>query len=209
MIFFTHSQGTILSANAGRRQPPQGPCDTANFEVCTWIYLPGEFHLHLARFVPRSSAGAVNFQAYLLDGITRWNLARATAAVQHHTTQTLRTFNSRSRIRWTSRVSPSLEKWSSPVTSHDPILMTRKYACDESVVALLCSHALGNSPTALRNTLHEFHSEEWLWLYVQFKLIMINWCYNNDIFIHSQGTTMSTKRQWLMQAGVHGPSRVG
>ena len=94
MIFFIHSQGTILSANAGRRQPPQGPCDTANFEVCMWIYLPGEFHLHLARFVPRSSAGAVNFQAYLLDGITRWNLARSAAAVQHDTTQTLRTFNS-------------------------------------------------------------------------------------------------------------------
>ena len=40
------------------------------------------FHLHLARFMPGSSAGAVNFQAYLLDGITRWNSARAAAAVQ-------------------------------------------------------------------------------------------------------------------------------
>ena len=52
------------------------------------------FHLHLASFVPGSSTDAVNFQAYLLDGITRWNLARATAAVQHPTTETLRTFNS-------------------------------------------------------------------------------------------------------------------
>ena len=40
--------------------------------------------------------------------------------------------------------------------------MTRKYACDQSVIALLHSHTLGNSPTALRNTLHEIHSEEWL-----------------------------------------------
>ena len=33
------------------------------------------FHLHLTRFVPGSSAGAVNFQAYILDGINRWNTA--------------------------------------------------------------------------------------------------------------------------------------
>ena len=29
------------------------------------------FHLHIARFIPGSSASAVNYQAYLLDGITR------------------------------------------------------------------------------------------------------------------------------------------
>ena len=39
------------------------------------------FHLHLARFIPGSSANAVNFQAYLLDGITRWNSDRATSAL--------------------------------------------------------------------------------------------------------------------------------
>ena len=58
------------------------------------------FHLHLARFVPGSSAGAVNFQAYVLDGICRWNSARAAAAVQSPTTETLRTFN----LRLMSRV---------------------------------------------------------------------------------------------------------
>ena len=57
------------------------------------------FHLHLARFVPGSSAGAVNFQAYILDGICRWNSARAAAAVQPPTTETLRTFNSRLQSR--------------------------------------------------------------------------------------------------------------
>ena len=40
------------------------------------------FHLYLARFKPGTCANAVNFQAYLLDGITRWNTARASAAIQ-------------------------------------------------------------------------------------------------------------------------------
>ena len=56
------------------------------------------FHLHLARFVPGSSAGAINFQAYILDGICRWNSARASAAVQQPTTQTLT--GSISRFPW-------------------------------------------------------------------------------------------------------------
>jgi hypothetical protein len=51
------------------------------------------FHLHLTRFVPGSSANAVNFQAYLLDGVTRWNASRSAAAIDH--SQTLRTFDSR------------------------------------------------------------------------------------------------------------------
>ncbi len=38
------------------------------------------FHLHLARFIPGTSASAVHFQAYLLEGLTRWNAARASAA---------------------------------------------------------------------------------------------------------------------------------
>lgn len=40
------------------------------------------FHLHLARFVPGISASAVNFQAYLLDGITTRNDAQASEAIQ-------------------------------------------------------------------------------------------------------------------------------
>uniref|UniRef100_UPI00358E8398 uncharacterized protein n=1 Tax=Myxine glutinosa TaxID=7769 RepID=UPI00358E8398 len=39
------------------------------------------FHLHLARFIPGTAANSVNFQAYLLDGVTRWNAARAAAAI--------------------------------------------------------------------------------------------------------------------------------
>lgn len=50
------------------------------------------FHLHLAWFIPGSSANAVNFQAYLLEGIRHWNQARTSAAIQSQST-TLRTFN--------------------------------------------------------------------------------------------------------------------
>ena len=39
------------------------------------------FHLHLARFIPGSSAGDINYQAYLLEGIVRWNSDRASQAV--------------------------------------------------------------------------------------------------------------------------------
>ena len=56
------------------------------------------FHLHLARlitclrnkplyiihvisFIPGSSASDLHYQAYLLEGITRWNQARALAAI--------------------------------------------------------------------------------------------------------------------------------
>ena len=38
------------------------------------------FHYHLARFIPGTSASDVNFQAYLLDGVSRWNAMRAQAA---------------------------------------------------------------------------------------------------------------------------------
>ena len=50
------------------------------------------FHLHLARFIPGTSASAVNFQAFLLDGITRWNSARSAEAVNAPTYST-RTFD--------------------------------------------------------------------------------------------------------------------
>ncbi|XP_056277468.1 uncharacterized protein LOC130198340 [Pseudoliparis swirei] len=39
------------------------------------------FHLHLNRFIPGTSANALNFQLYLLEGLNRWNQDRATAAV--------------------------------------------------------------------------------------------------------------------------------
>ena len=50
---------------------------------CAWASTSLEsFHLHLARFVPGSAAGAVNLQAFLLDGMTRWNTSRAAEAIQ-------------------------------------------------------------------------------------------------------------------------------
>ena len=69
------------------------------------------FHLHLARyrdplinmiihlmsfrFIPGTSANAVHYQAYLLEGVTRWNQARALEAIQQQQPQVLRTFNLR------------------------------------------------------------------------------------------------------------------
>ena len=44
------------------------------------------YHRHLVTFVPGTSANAVNFQAYLLDGITRWNAARNQAALHSSNT---------------------------------------------------------------------------------------------------------------------------
>ena len=39
------------------------------------------FHLHLNRFIPGTAANALHFQAYLLDGVTRWNEDRGTASI--------------------------------------------------------------------------------------------------------------------------------
>ena len=62
-------------------------------------------------------------------------------------------------ISWDSR---NLGQVSDGVRARFPVLMTRKYACNQNVIALLRSRTLGNSPTALRITLHEIQSEEWL-----------------------------------------------
>ncbi|KAJ8370901.1 hypothetical protein SKAU_G00109290 [Synaphobranchus kaupii] len=40
------------------------------------------FHLHLNRFIPGDRANAMHFQAFLLDGLVRWNENRAAAAVE-------------------------------------------------------------------------------------------------------------------------------
>ena len=55
-----------------------------------------------------------------------------------------------------------LKQLTAGATAHFPVIMTKKYACDKAVVSLLRSCTLGNSPTALRNTLLELHSEEWM-----------------------------------------------
>ncbi|XP_068221711.1 uncharacterized protein [Palaemon carinicauda] len=40
------------------------------------------FHLHLNRFIPGTTASGMHFQAYLLEGLSRWNEDRANAAVE-------------------------------------------------------------------------------------------------------------------------------
>ncbi|CAB3985037.1 Hypothetical predicted protein [Paramuricea clavata] len=39
------------------------------------------FHLHLNRFIPGTSASDLRFQAYLLEGLSRWNADRTAGAV--------------------------------------------------------------------------------------------------------------------------------
>ena len=51
------------------------------------------FHLHLVQFIPGTSANSVNFQAYLLEGISRWNASRSSAAIFKPEKQVLRTFD--------------------------------------------------------------------------------------------------------------------
>ena len=51
------------------------------------------FHMHLVRFIPDTSANEVNFQAYLLDGITRWNHQRYCSSFESLHGDQLRTFN--------------------------------------------------------------------------------------------------------------------
>ncbi len=76
-------------------------------------------------------------------------------------------------ISWDQRM---LEQLPDGVRAQFPVILTRKYAADRSVVSLLWARtlgnsptalgnsptALGNSPTALANNLLEAHSEEWL-----------------------------------------------
>ena len=62
-------------------------------------------------------------------------------------------------LAWDERM---LAQLSPGVRAQFPAILTRKYACDEAVVSLLRNRTLGNSPTALRNSICELHSEEWL-----------------------------------------------
>ena len=52
-------------------------------------------HVKNFSFIPGTSASDVHYQAYLLEGVTRWNQARALSAVQQQRPQTLRTFDLR------------------------------------------------------------------------------------------------------------------
>ncbi|XP_051953220.1 uncharacterized protein LOC127623061 [Xyrauchen texanus] len=50
------------------------------------------FHNHLNRFIPGTSANLENFQAYLLEGLERWNEDRAAAAFGHEAPSSLRCY---------------------------------------------------------------------------------------------------------------------
>ncbi|XP_044034236.1 uncharacterized protein LOC122867471 [Siniperca chuatsi] len=51
------------------------------------------FHLHLCRFIPGTSANALHFQVYLLEGLVRWNENRARASVEGAQRTTLRCYS--------------------------------------------------------------------------------------------------------------------
>ena len=51
------------------------------------------FHLHIARFIPGTTANDMHFQSYLLEGIVRWNQDRALAAIEAPPSEH-RTYNS-------------------------------------------------------------------------------------------------------------------
>ena len=62
-------------------------------------------------------------------------------------------------IAWDDRM---LTQLADGVRVHFPVTLTYRYACDISIISLLRTRTLGNSPSALRNNLLEVHSEEWL-----------------------------------------------
>jgi hypothetical protein len=55
-----------------------------------------------------------------------------------------------------------LQKLPDDVNARFPIVLTRKFAADQSIVALLRASLIGNSPTALCNDVRELHTEEWM-----------------------------------------------
>lgn len=62
-------------------------------------------------------------------------------------------------IAWDNRI---LDRLPDGIRVLFPVVLTYEYACDRSIISLLRSRNLGNSPGALQNRLQELHSEEWL-----------------------------------------------
>ena len=62
--------------------------------------------------------------------------------------------------------------------SRFPAVLTYKYACDRSVVSMLRSRTVGNSPSALQAMLLELHTENWLRKQTE---------YLNECLLHSKG----------------------
>lgn len=58
------------------------------------------FHLHLARFIPGTAASALNYQAFILEGLSRWNEDRAAASLQRpQLGEQFRSFNTRLKMQ--------------------------------------------------------------------------------------------------------------
>ena len=105
------------------------------------------FHLHLARFIPGTSANAVNFQAYLMEGITRWNVLRAKEAIDSPS-HPLRTFDSRLQHKvcyhQTCTAYPtgkfpqpvSLGRRCSPISSHQLSILVKPLGFSTSISSL-------------------------------------------------------------------------
>ena len=62
-------------------------------------------------------------------------------------------------IAWDSRM---LSQLTDEIRGLFPVILTYKYATDQSVVGLLRSRTLGNSPSALQNNIQEMHTKLWL-----------------------------------------------
>jgi len=48
------------------------------------------------------------------------------------------------------------------VQARFPVVLTRKYACDNSIVTLMRARTLGNSPSSMKSNVHELHKQQWL-----------------------------------------------
>ena len=59
-------------------------------------------------------------------------------------------------LSWSEEV---LGQLTDAVRCRFPVVLAHSSACDRAVLGLLRSRTLGNSPTALRQSVHELHSE--------------------------------------------------
>ena len=68
-------------------------------------------------------------------------------------------------ISWDARI---LQQLPHGLRARFPVILTHKYACDQSVVSLLRARTFGNTPTALQCNFHELHSNQWLLKQVEY-----------------------------------------
>ena len=91
-------------------------------------------------------------------------------------------------ITWDQRM---LNQLSDGIRARFPVVLTHKYACDQAVVTLLRARTLGNSPSALKGSLQEVHSEEWL----RKQLCYLSECQRHRKGLQAFSMSRSTRRQ--------------